>query len=121
VLLETGGHRSISSVPDGVIKIVDVKCPAAANPTRTTGAISSAVAARRGQVRHRGRGDFDYAADVVRRHRLAGRCAAILFSHRFTACSILERCRNGCSPMASRHALQVQLHKYIWPPSTRGV
>src|SRR5436190_1819540 len=27
VLIETGGHRSISQVPEEVIRIVDVKCP----------------------------------------------------------------------------------------------
>src|SRR5262245_42064812 len=27
VLLETGGHRPIDRVPQGVVKIVDVKCP----------------------------------------------------------------------------------------------
>ena len=30
VLLETGGHRSIEHVPAGVIRIMDVKCPAPA-------------------------------------------------------------------------------------------
>ena len=28
VLLETGGHRSVAQVPAGVIRIIDVKCPA---------------------------------------------------------------------------------------------
>ena len=28
VLLETGGHRPIDRVPDAVVKIVDIKCPA---------------------------------------------------------------------------------------------
>src|SRR5512140_3858287 len=28
VLLETGGHRSTARVPDGVMTILDVKCPA---------------------------------------------------------------------------------------------
>src|SRR3989442_2933596 len=28
VMLETGGHRSIARVPDAVLKIVDLKCPA---------------------------------------------------------------------------------------------
>ncbi len=28
VLLETGGHLPIDDVPDGVVAIVDVKCPA---------------------------------------------------------------------------------------------
>src|SRR5512144_1712283 len=27
VLLETGGHRDISAVPAGVVKVMDVKCP----------------------------------------------------------------------------------------------
>src|SRR5262245_53234661 len=34
VLLETGGHRSTARVPDAVVKIMDVKCPASGESHR---------------------------------------------------------------------------------------
>ena len=58
--------------------------------------------------------------DVVRRHRLAGRCAAILFSpvHGVLQPRTLSEWMLADQVPAR---LQVQLHKYIWPASTRGV
>ena len=121
VMVETGGHLSIRQVPERVIKIVDVKCPGSGesdkNDWRNLDALSPhdevkfVIADRR---------DFDYAVDVVRRHRLAGRCAAILFSpvHGVLHPRTLSEWMLADAVPAR---LQVQLHKYIWPPSTRGV
>jgi 7-carboxy-7-deazaguanine synthase len=121
VLLETGGHRPIDAVPDAVIKIVDVKCPASGesdkNEWRNLDALSS-----HDEVKFviQDRRDYEFAVDVVRRHRLAGRCAAVLFS---PVHGVLDpRTLSGwmlADQVPAR--LQVQLHKYIWPASTRGV
>jgi len=66
------------------------------------------------------RADYDYARDVEARHGLAARVAAVLFSPvhgvldpQALAAWILE------DHLAVR--LQLQLHKYIWTPETRGV
>jgi 7-carboxy-7-deazaguanine synthase len=121
VLLETGGHRSISAVPRDVIKIVDVKCPGSGESDQNDwnnlrelaphDEVKFVIADRR---------DFDYAVDVVRHHSLAGRCAAILFSpvHGMLHPRTLSEWILADGVPAR---LQVQLHKYIWPPSTRGV
>ena len=66
------------------------------------------------------RGDFDYAVDVVGRHDLVSRSAAVLFSpvHGVLAPDLLARWILA-SGLPVR--LQLQAHKYIWPAETRGV
>jgi 7-carboxy-7-deazaguanine synthase len=68
----------------------------------------------------RDRVDYEYARRVVRERALSDKCAAVLFSpvhgvmdNRELAEWILE------DRLAVR--LQLQAHKYIWDPSTRGV
>ena len=66
------------------------------------------------------RGDYEFARDIVVRHRLTGRIAAVLFSPvhgvldpRELAGWILE------DKLEVR--LQLQVHKFIWGPDVRGV
>jgi 7-carboxy-7-deazaguanine synthase len=121
VLLETGGHMPLDEVPDEVMTIVDVKCPASGEAGKmhwpNLDQISSAD-----EVKFviQDRADFEYATDVVRRFRLNERARAVLFSPVFgvlppadLANWILER------RVPAR--LQLQAHKYIWHPETRGV
>src|SRR6476469_10423127 len=35
VLLETGGHRSIANVPEGVVRVMDIKCPGSGEAEKT--------------------------------------------------------------------------------------
>jgi 7-carboxy-7-deazaguanine synthase len=121
VLLETGGHRPIRAVPDEVIKIVDVKCPASGESDKNDWS-NLDVLSPHDEVKFviQDRRDFEFAVDVVRRHGLAGRCAAVLFS---PVHGVLEPKTLSEWVLADGvpARLQVQLHKYIWPPSTRGV
>jgi 7-carboxy-7-deazaguanine synthase len=121
VMLETGGHRPIDRVPSAVIKIVDVKCPgsgeAAANHWSNL-----QLLAPHDEVKFviRDRQDYEFALDVIDRHSLAGRCASILFS---PVHDVLEP-RLLAEWILADHApvrLQLQLHKFIWSPDTRGV
>ena len=121
VMLETGGHRSISAVPREVIKIVDVKCPgsgeAAKNDWRNLDDL-----APHDEVKFviKDRADYAFALDVLQRHGLATRCAAVLFSpvHDTLDPKTLSEWMLA-DGVAAR--LQVQLHKFVWPPETRGV
>jgi 7-carboxy-7-deazaguanine synthase len=121
VLLETGGHRPIDAVPDEVIKIVDVKCPASGEADKTEwGNLDALLPHDEVKFVIQDRRDYEFAVDVVRRYRLAARCAAILFS---PVHDVLHP-RTLSEWMLADHVparLQVQLHKYIWPASTRGV
>ena len=121
VLLETGGHRSVSGVPPGVHRIIDVKCPGSGEAEKNCWQNLSELRPT-DEVKFvlRDRADYEYARDVVRNQALAGKCAAVLFSpvhgvmnNRELAEWILQ------DGLAVR--LQLQAHKYIWDPSTRGV
>ena len=121
VMLETGGHRSIARVPPEVVKIVDVKCPASGESEKNCWA-NLDLLAKHDEVKFviQDRCDYDYAMDAVRARGIASRCAAILFAPVHGALDPLTLSKW----MLADHAparLQVQLHKIIWPPDTRGV
>lgn len=121
VLLETGGHVSIADVPEGVVAIVDVKCPGSGEAHRMHWPNLDELSPH-DEVKFvlADRADFDYACDVVRRHDLASRTAAVLFSpvHGVLAPDELARWILDAGIPAR---LQLQTHKYIWDPETRGV
>jgi 7-carboxy-7-deazaguanine synthase len=121
VLLETGGHMPIDDVPDEVVAIVDVKCPATGEAERMHWPNLDQLSAH-DEVKFviQDRADFDYAVDVLTRHDLAGRVHALLFSpvHGTLAPDVLARWILDAHVPAR---LQIQAHKYIWTPETRGV
>jgi 7-carboxy-7-deazaguanine synthase len=121
VLLETGGHRSIADVPRAVIRIVDIKCPASGEAHKNYWPNIDLLAPS-DEVKFvvQDRADYEFARDVVARHGLVERCAAVLMSPvhgilpaRDLAAWILE------DRLSVR--LQLQAHKYIWSADTRGV
>jgi len=121
VMLETGGHRSIARVPDGVLKIVDVKCPGSGEAGRNDWT-NLDILAPGDEVKFviKDRADYEFARDVIARHALAVRTAAVLMS---PVHGVLEP-RTLSEWMLADHLparLQLQLHKYIWPADTRGV
>ena len=121
VLIETGGHRPIDRVPARVVKIVDVKCPASGEAGRQHWDNLRALTPR-DQVKFvvQDRTDYDYARDVIQRHALVDRCAAVLLSpvHGVLAPQELARwvLEDGL-----RARVQLQAHKYIWGADERGV
>jgi 7-carboxy-7-deazaguanine synthase len=66
------------------------------------------------------RADYDFAKEVVERHALVSRAAAILFSpvHGVVEPRVLSEWMLEDRVPAR---LQLQIHKFIWPPETRGV
>ena len=121
VMLETGGHRSIARVPAGVLKIVDVKCPGSGEADKNDWS-NLHVLAPHDEVKFviKDRADYEFARDVIARHGLADRAAAVLLS---PVHGVLEPRTLSEWILADRlpARLQVQLHKYIWTPTTRGV
>jgi 7-carboxy-7-deazaguanine synthase len=121
VLLETGGHRSTARVPSGVIKIVDVKCPGSGEADNNDWSNLAALA-RPDEVKFviKDRADYEFAKDVIARHDLVSRCAAVLMS---PVHGQLDP-RWLSEWMLADHLparLQLQIHKFIWPATTRGV
>jgi 7-carboxy-7-deazaguanine synthase len=121
VLLETGGHRSTARVPEPVVTILDVKCPASGESgkndwsnldrLRPHDEVKFVVADRQ---------DYEYARDVIAHHDLAHRAAAI---HLSPVHGTLNPRTLSEWVLADRvpARVQLQIHKYIWDPATRGV
>jgi len=121
VMLETGGHRSIARVPPGVLKIVDVKCPASGEADKNDWENLRRLAPH-DEVKFviQDRADYDFSKEVIDRYALTSRAGAILLS---PVHGVLEPRVLSEWMLADRlpARLQLQLHKYIWSPTTRGV
>jgi 7-carboxy-7-deazaguanine synthase len=120
VMLETGGHRPIDRVPPAVIKVVDVKCPGSGESDKNHWPNLDALAPH-DEVKFviADRADYEFARDVVAT-KLAGRTGAILFS---PVHGSMDSKQLSEWVLSDRLAVrvQLQLHKFIWHPSTRGV
>ena len=121
VMVETGGHISVEQVPRGVIRVMDVKCPGSGESARNDWSNLQRLDAH-DEVKFviKDRGDYDYAKDVVQKHALIGRVAAVLFS---PVHGVQDPKPLAEWILADRLdvRLQLQAHKYIWDPQTRGV
>jgi 7-carboxy-7-deazaguanine synthase len=121
VMLETGGHRPISRVPKTVVKIMDVKCPGSGEAGKNHWDNIDALSPH-DEVKFvlNDRADYDYARDVIARFDLASRVSTVLLS---PVHGVLDPRTLSEWMLADRlpARLQLQLHKLIWSPTTRGV
>jgi 7-carboxy-7-deazaguanine synthase len=121
VLIETGGHVNLADVPAAVHKIMDVKCPGSGEAHRMDWSNLDRLSSS-DEVKFviRDRADYEYARDVVLQHTLDRKVGAVLFS---PVHGVLEPRALSEWVLADRLAVRVQLqvHKYIWDPQTRGV
>ena len=119
-LLETNGSLDLACVPQGVVKIVDFKCPASgqaegnlwANVRHLTG---------RDEVKFvlADRADYDFARAAIAEHDLPGRCVVIFspVAGRLAPALLAEWILADRLPVR----LGLQLHRMIWPQRDRGV
>jgi 7-carboxy-7-deazaguanine synthase len=121
VLLETGGHRSTVNVPASVVTILDVKCPGSGEAHRNDWSNLDRLRPH-DEVKFviKDRADYEYARDVITTHRLGERAAAV---HLSPVHGVMDLRQLSEWTMADRlpARVQIQLHKYIWDPATRGV
>lgn len=121
VMLETGGHRPTDRVPAGVITILDVKCPGSGESDKNDWPNVERLAPH-DEVKFviADRADYEFAQEVIATRGLASRVAAILFS---PVHGVLDPKLLAEWILADRLPvrLQLQLHKYVWSPATRGV
>ena len=120
VLLETGGSLPIAEVPDGVIRIVDVKCPGSGESHRNYW--KNLELLRSGdEVKFviSSREDYLWAVARIREYDLSRR-STVLFS------SVHESLPAGNlagwmleDQVPAR--LQIQMHKVLWPGVERGI
>ncbi|WP_171476081.1 7-carboxy-7-deazaguanine synthase QueE [Frigoriglobus tundricola] len=121
VLLETSGAHDVGRVDPRVHVIMDLKCPdsgeshrnrwANLNVLKPTDQIKFVLASRR---------DWDWAAAVIREHRLDERFTCLV-SCVFTAVPPVELVGWLLESGLHRVRMQLQMHKYIWEPTRRGV
>lgn len=121
VLVETGGHLPIHGLPAGVHAIMDVKCPGSGEAAKMHWP-NLDVLSKAHEVKFviKDRTDYDYARDLITTHDLVTKAGDVLLSpvHGVLAADELARW------MLADHLparLQIQTHKYIWSPETRGV
>ena len=121
VMLETGGHLSVDQVPEAVIRVIDVKCPGSGESDRNHWPnLDRLRPADEVKFVIKDRGDYEYARGVVANYDLTERCTAVHFSPvhgvqdpKQLAAWVLED--------RLKVRVQLQLHKYIWDATTRGV
>jgi 7-carboxy-7-deazaguanine synthase len=121
VMIETGGHLSVEHVPAGVIRVIDVKCPGSGE----SGKMHWANLERLRPIDEvkfviKDRADYDFAREVVSRYDLVPRTAAVLFSPVHGEMNARELAEWILADKLTVR-LQLQAHKYIWDPQTRGV
>lgn len=133
VLLETSGERPLARVPEGVIKIVDVKCPHSGEENtfrlenlgalRTNDEVKFVISDRT---------DYEFARDFAHQHQLAAKVNAVIFSPAFrkdaTGLRDSSQCLLDPRELAEwmledgvNARLGLQIHKFIWDPALKGV
>jgi 7-carboxy-7-deazaguanine synthase len=121
VLVETGGHRDTSRVPEPVVTVLDVKCPGSGEAHRNEwGNLERLRPHDEVKFVLEDRADYEYAREVIRRHGLDRRAAAV---HLSPVHGVLHARTLSEWVLADRLPVRVQLqiHKFIWDPATRGV
>jgi 7-carboxy-7-deazaguanine synthase len=132
VLIETSGACDISFCDERAIRIMDLKTPGSGEEGRNN-LDNIEHLTDRDEVKFiiTDRADYEWAKSMMDRHRLAERCAAVLFSPVYEQAAGREVAgRPGLPPRELARwiladgldvRLQLQLHKLIWDPEKRGV
>jgi 7-carboxy-7-deazaguanine synthase len=121
VLVETSGERDLSLVEPRVIKIMDLKCPSSGECARNRMSNLQHLSTR-DEVKFviADRCDFDWACAILNQYHLPQRVSAVLMSPVF---GTLQPADLAGWILTERLPvrMQLQMHKHIWPPATRGV
>ena len=133
VLLETSGAHDISKVDPRVVRIVDLKCPSSGESDRNlmknidhlcpTDEIKFVIGSRE---------DFEWARDRVQQYAMDQKVRCVLFSPAFKTAAAPGQTKGhkGLDPKSLAEwilqeklpvRLQLQIHKFVWEPTQRGV
>jgi 7-carboxy-7-deazaguanine synthase len=120
VLIETGGSLDLSQLDPRVIKIVDLKCPGSGEAERNYWP-NLEILQPHDQIKFviKDRRDYEWALAVIRKHCLEARFH-LLLSPVFGEMKLRPLAEWMLADRVKAQ-LQVQLHKFIWPPEMRGV
>jgi 7-carboxy-7-deazaguanine synthase len=120
VMIGTSGAHPLDSLPDAVVRVIDVKTPGSGESHRNRPELLRAL--RPGDAVKFvlcDEADYLWAADLIRAQELAGRAEVLLspVHGRLDPRSLVAWMLRDRLPAR----LNLQLHKYIWEPETRGV
>jgi 7-carboxy-7-deazaguanine synthase len=121
VLIETSGAHDISQIDPRVHRIMDIKTPGSGECHRNLYANIPHLTAR-DEVKFviGSREDYDWSKQKVEEFDLPRRCGTVLFSPifgRIEPREIVEWMLADRLPVR----FQLQMHKFIWSPETKGV
>jgi 7-carboxy-7-deazaguanine synthase len=119
VSIETNGTMNLSSLPRGVIRIIDIKCPGSGEH----GKLDPSILSRKRLSDEfkfvlADRGDFEFARDFVRRYGLADK-NIVLFSPVWETLSPATLAEWLIMELPEAR-LNLQIHRCIWPGESRG-
>lgn len=121
VMVETNGSISISILPEGVVRIIDCKCPGSGEADKmffknfeelnSSDEIKFVITDR---------SDYDYAVNIIKIYNLTKKTKNLLFSPawgKIKPSQLADWMIKDRTPAR----LQLQIHKYIWGPHAKGV
>jgi 7-carboxy-7-deazaguanine synthase len=121
VLLETSGAHDISAVDPRVHRIMDLKTPGSGEAGKNLWSNIDRLTSR-DEVKFvmGSREDYEWSCEKVRRFDLIKRCGAVLFSPIFGR---IDPRQIVDWILADKLGVrfQLQMHKFIWSPTQRGV
>jgi 7-carboxy-7-deazaguanine synthase len=119
-MIETGGSLPIKDIDHRVKIIMDLKCPSSGMEKKNlyenlqylkpTDELKFVIGNRE---------DYEWSAEKIRKYHLPGKCE-ILFSVVFNKLEPVELV-NWMLEDKLDVRFQLQMHKYIWHPETKGV
>ena len=120
VLCETSGSVPVDRLPPAVIKIVDFKCPGSGEVEKNDWGNLNLLRPTRDEIKFviADRADYEWAREQVATRDLSR--FPVHFSPEFEGMSsqqLAEWILSDGLPVR----LQLQLHKFVWDPSTKGV
>jgi len=118
VLIETNGSVSLATLPERVVKVVDVKCPSSEHGGSFLMENLDCIQGN-DEVKFviGGREDYEFARDFVRAH-LGNKSAKVLFAPVSDALNV-DRLAGWVLDDRIKVRVQVQFHRYVWK-ETRG-
>ncbi|MEJ5244765.1 MAG: radical SAM protein [Bacteroidota bacterium] len=121
VAIETNGYADVSKLDSRVIKIMDMKCPGS-GMSKFNNYSNFNYLDKKDEVKFviSDENDFLWAKDIIIKYNLLERVGAVLVSPAF---GLIEPRKLAELILSSslNIRLQLQIHKYIWEPNTRGV
>lgn len=120
VLIETGGHMSIEDIDKRVKRIMDIKCPSSGESAKMYWPNMDQLN-KNDQVKFviENSEDYQFTKDIIAKYNLNEICTVLVSPvfGKINPQELAEWILKDNLPVR----MQLQMHKFIWEPETRGV